>query len=94
MADGREVYACPKFISLKERPGQPGANQDQIEDMCNFLNSTHAHNVALLLRYGNFHFAVPSPELDEICTNIPELYVVFGTLNSEPSILNRPLGNQ
>ena len=35
-----------------------------------------------------------SRELDEICTNIPELYVVFGTLNSEPSILNRPLGNQ
>ena len=33
-------------------------------------------------------------ELDEICTNIPELYVVSGTLNSEPSILNRPLGNQ
>ena len=46
MADGREVYACPKFISLKERPGQPGANQDQLEDMCNFLNSIHAHNVA------------------------------------------------
>ena len=35
-----------------------------------------------------------SRELDEICTNIPELYVVSGTLNSEPSILNRPLGNQ
>ena len=33
-------------------------------------------------------------ELVRICTNIPELYVVFGTLNSEPSILNRPLGNQ
>ena len=33
-------------------------------------------------------------ELDGICTNIPELYVVSGTLNSEPSILNRPLGNQ
>ncbi len=30
-------------------------------------------------------------ELVRICTNIPELYVVFGTLNSEPSILNRPL---
>ena len=33
-------------------------------------------------------------ELDEIYTNIPELYVVSGTLNSKPSILNRPLGNQ
>ena len=33
-------------------------------------------------------------ELDGICTNIPGLYVVSGTLNSEPSILNRPLGNQ
>lgn len=56
MADGRAVSACLKFIGLKDRPGQSGTNQDQIEDMCNFLNSTHAHNVAFWLRYGNFHF--------------------------------------
>ena len=56
--------------------------------ICSYMNRNYP-NLA-----PNFYIDERFLELDEICTNIPELYVVSGTLNSEPSILNRPLGNQ
>ena len=49
------IYYCSKLV-----------NPIEYESYIKRISEIHAHNVALLLRYGNLHFAVPSPDVEAV----------------------------
>ena len=87
-AEQRPGEMVSRYATVKIRDLVDGAIFDAAENKGLYALDGH---IIVQPKYQRFYIY---GELDEICTNIPELYVVSGTLNSEPSILNRPLGNQ